>query len=171
MDKVEKQEVDINMRAIGILVMAFILGFTSGCANFGNGKLDVPVVTPYEAGWAFVTFDVVAEPFMSDRANAVADSIYALLALNYDQPEALLDEYVRGRIDELYVGASPEFRGAVFNLYLMGKRRVQFQIGQTPNIPSSKVLDEFRRGVNDALTMLKPAPPEDLTAILEAMEP
>jgi hypothetical protein len=144
----------------------------AGCANLGNGKIDSPIST-YEAGWVFVTFDIATKPFQPEEVAEVTGAIYALAKIDYANPTGMLDVFVREEIERLYPDSTPAFHDAMFGLYTMGKLRIQFEIKKNPDIPRLEILDEFKRGVNDALLMYEtteqPAE-EDLTSILEAME-
>lgn len=132
------------------LVIAGLMMF--GCGTIGNGKLDSPI-TAYDAGWMFVSFDIATKPFQPTEVVRVTDVVYDLAQIDYANPTGLLDEFVKNEIERLYPDQTAEFRQMVFNIYQMGKLRIEFQIRQNPDIPRLKILDDFKQGISDALMM------------------
>lgn len=153
-------------------ILLLTLGLLTGCANFGNRKIDSPI-DAYTAGRLLVTVDLAFKPFLPNEYQKVMDSAFALVSIDYDQPAGSLDSYVRGQLDVIYEGETPEFKAAMYNLYLMAKARVKYRIDVNPNIPQPDIIIQFKAGVRDALEMYSAAPQgadTDLTTLFDQME-
>ncbi len=155
------------------LIAIALIGTLSGCGTFGNGQVDNPLgITPYKAGRIFVFTDVVTKPIQPDEVKEAVDVVYAV-AVNNVLNTDMADETVRSIIAQRYPDATPEFREVLFNLYKTMTIRMLAQINANPKIPNIEVIDEFNRGIRDALALYNPSalpPSNDLGALLDSME-
>ena len=166
------------------IMALFAITLLTGCSTWFNGKIDNPLIgTPYQAGRTFVFLDVVTKPIQPEEMQRAIDIVYTVAVnnlINFD----LTDETVKQIIAQRYPDATPEFRAVLFNLYKNMTIRLLSQVNANPNLPSSEIIEEFNRGIKDALALYNPsvlpgdglitgpAPysDEDLTALLNTME-
>lgn len=135
----------------GLLICIALIGFMlSGCAMFGQKG---PITgDPYQAGRLFVFVDTVTEPFQPEEVSAVIDQVYAIANMNLETLD-LGDAFVKAQIDQIYADSTPETRETLFNVYKAMVARLEYQIELNPDLPSIAVLDEFNRGIRDALAI------------------
>ena len=141
--------IHIAITCIGIGVFVYTLG----CSTLFNGKIDT-----YDAGVNLVLIDKAFSPFVPEQYQTALDSAIELLTIDYNQPEDMLDDYVKKEIARIYADDTQEFRDAMFGLYQAAKIKVRLQIKYYPDLPKVEIIDEFKRGVNDALKMYEPEP-------------
>jgi len=139
------------MKTIAHITITAVMLLSAGCALFhGNDGLGAP----YQAGYDFVLLDTITEPFQPEEVGFVIDQVYAAAEIGLGT-EGLPDEVVRAEIDRLYADSTPEARQAIFNIYKAVLARITNQIGANPDLPKPEVLNEFFRGVRDALAVYR----------------
>lgn len=160
-------------RFMAVVLLAFLMGLFAGCGTIGNGQLDNPLgITPYKAGRIFVFTDVVTKPIQPEEVKEAVDVVYTVAVNNVINTD-MADETVQTIIAQRYPDATPEFRAVLFNLYKTMTIRMLAQINANPKIPDIEVIDDFNRGIRDALALYNPGalpPPDDLGELLDSME-
>lgn len=143
------------MNKLMTLIVMVALALASGCGTLGNGRLDNPLLaTPYQAGRTFVFVDVVTEPVQPAEVQAVVNQVYSLAQRNLGVD--MLDNIVLAQIQAAYPDATPEFHQVVLNLYQALTARITEQLRINTDLPERQVLDDFNRGIRDALKLYKP---------------
>jgi hypothetical protein len=152
MDSCNPKEKQMKKMLLAVLLLGMVL--IQGCSTWGNGKIDLPV-DAYQAGRTFVFVDTITQPYQPSEMKAAIHQIYAIASVNIEA-DVLLDEVVKQEIAKMYPDTSKEGKEMIFNVYKAMFHRIVFQIEKNPNIPKAKVLEEFFKGVRDALEVYQP---------------
>ena len=129
-----------------IAVLLLAVGSISGCSTWFGGD----EASAYDSGYEVVELYVVARPFIEAEHRAVIGGFYDL-AVNTPDLVSLTDDLLMGEIAALFDDASPEELTSVLVVYQKAKRRLLEQIDLNPELPRDELLDEFFRGISDAV--------------------
>lgn len=136
-----------------LMVVMLLVVSVGGCATMKSwfGFDD----SPYQAGRTLVFTDTVTEAYQPPEVAAAIDQIYAIASMNLEAT-SLVDEVVNAEIDKLMEDSTAEARAMVFTVYKGLFDKLHRQIEINPDLPDIEVLNEFFRGINDALAIYQP---------------
>lgn len=140
----------IGAIASAMVALFFLLSIT-GCALF-TGK---SIVSPYEAGRIFVFADTTVKSIEPAEVKTAVGVVYGIAKADLDA-ENITDELVQAQIEAQFPDATPEYRAVLFALYRNLTLKITDQIGVHSDLPKLTVIDEFNRGIRDALELYQP---------------